>query len=143
MVGSGSLLVPLQQTVFTPNCALAGCHDALTQIQALNLSSTDASFNGLVGVVSFCAKVRVVPNNVAASYLVDKVGDGQAFCGLLMPQGLPPLTAQQLQLIRDWIDQGAPPASGLMVDVAPTSTSVTLAVSTTATTTSTTTGPAG
>ncbi len=144
LVAGGSLLVPLQQTVFTPSCALAGCHDALTQVQALNLSSTDTSFNSLVGVDSFCAKVRVVPDNVTASYLVDKVGDGQLFCGDLMPQGLPPLTAQQLQLIRDWINQGAPPASGLRFHITTTSTSATVAVSTTATTattTSTTTGP--
>jgi len=144
LVGGGSLLVPLQQTVFTPSCALAGCHDAATQIQGLDLSSTDASFADLVGVDSFCTKVRVVPNNVTASYLVDKVGDGAAFCGAVMPQGLPALTAQQLQLIRDWINQGAPPASGLRFLVTTTSTSATApAVSTTATTTSTTTGPTG
>jgi len=138
-LAGGSLLGPLQQQVFTPSCAIPGCHDAITSISGLDLSSTDDSFNDLVGVTSLCAgKLRVVSGDVDASYLVDKVGDGAPFCGTLMPLGLPQLDASELQLIRNWIAQGAPPADS-NVFVVTTTTTVADATSTTVTTTTTTT----
>lgn len=135
-VPGGSLLGPLQQQVFTPSCATSGCHDAITSIAGLDLSSTDDSYNELVGVASLCAgKLRVVPGDIAASYLVDKVGDGDSYCGSLMPLGLPALDSDELQLLRDWIAQGAPPAGSNSLSA----TSTTDVSNTTATTGSTTT----
>ena len=116
-------------------------------MQNLDLSSSDASYANLVGVPSLCAGiVRVVPNDVDASYLVDKVGADGAFCGAMMPEGLPPLSAQQIELIRGWINQGAPPADGLRFDVSTTKTTRTTRTTHTtnaSSTTSTTAAPAG
>jgi len=111
VAGGGVGLDQIQNEIFTPTCATAGCHDALIQAGGLDLSSADDSYNGMVGVASTCAgRIHVVAGDSATSYLLDKLGDGLAPCGALMPLALPALTADELQLIRDWIDDGAPPA---------------------------------
>lgn len=122
--GGGSSLALIQQTIFTPTCAQLGCHDALIQTDGLNLSNTTASYDELVGQVSNCVgRIRVVAGNPDASYLMDKLGDGlQAPCGEFMPLGMPSLSAGELQLIRDWIADGALPAS---FDIAVTTTTST------------------
>jgi len=115
----------IQQSIFTPSCAMLGCHDALTQSEGLNLSDASTSHSELVGVVSNCAsRVLVVAGNPDASYLIDKIGDGaQAPCGSPMPLGMPPLSAAQKLLLRDWIAAGAPPASfGISVSTTTSST---------------------
>lgn len=71
-----------------------------------------ADNNGIVGVPSTQAPrlLRVNPGNSSASYIINKLenthlavgGSGQR-----MPLALPPLPPQQIQLIKDWIDQGA------------------------------------
>ncbi len=111
-VGSASLAM-IQQNVFTPSCAILGCHNALTQSGGLSLQDEAASHSELVGQVSTCAgRVLVVAGNPDASYLLDKLGVGvQAPCGMVMPTGLPAIGASDIQLIRDWILDGAPQAA--------------------------------
>ncbi len=110
--GSG-LLTAIQTSIFTSTCALSGCHNPLTRAGELDLSDAAVSYDELVNVESTCAgRIRVVPSDSVASYLLDKLGDGGTFCGTAMPLVLPPLDETELQLIRDWIDQGAPPAGG-------------------------------
>jgi hypothetical protein len=68
-------------------------------------------------------RIRVVAGNPDASYLMDKLGDGlQAPCGEFMPLGMPSLSSGELQLIRNWIADGALPAS---FDIAVTTTTST------------------
>lgn len=99
----------LQEQVFVPNCALSGCHDAATQSGSLDMSSSEASHAGLVNALSECdGKLRVVPNDTANSYLLNKLGVGPEPCGSLMPELLPPLTAEQIDFITSWIEAGAP-----------------------------------
>ena len=133
--GGAALLATLQTDIFTPSCAISGCHDAASRAAGVDTSSTDATYNALVGVPSSCAgAVFVVPDDPDASYLLDKLGAGGTLCGSIMPLALPALSGAQLQLVRDWISQGAPPVvAGGMVWTSTTSTSV-LSVSTTSTT---------
>jgi len=94
------------QPIFTANCALAGCHDASAS-QQLNLSAGNAYVN-LVNVDAgeVPARKRVLPGNSAASYLVIKI-EGNQTVGGRMPLGRSPLSAVQIQNIKNWIDRGA------------------------------------
>ena len=134
--GGASLLTQIQQDIFTPMCAVSGCHDPLTQEGDLNLANEDTSFDELVNVVSTCAgQMRVVPGDTDASYLLDKVGDGATPCGELMPLDSPSLTAAEIQLIRDWILDGAPPANTVAAVAAPSSSTTSVPPPSTSTTT--------
>jgi hypothetical protein len=50
--------------------------------------------------------VRVVAGDPDASYLVRKIEDAVGIQGTAMPPGNP-LSADQVQLVRDWIAAGA------------------------------------
>ena len=103
----------IQASIFTPTCATGGCHDDVTRAAALRLTTAEDSYDDLVDVVSTCAaRVRVVPGDPDASYLLHKLGDGPTPCGGLMPSNAPALSADELQDIRDWIEAGAAPPQG-------------------------------
>jgi hypothetical protein len=53
--------------------------------------------------------LRVNPGNPDASFLVTKLTTPLRGQGSKMPLGKPPLSAAQIQAIRDWITQGALP----------------------------------
>lgn len=56
---------------------------------------------------------RVVPGDPSKSFLLDKLtGNMQFGEGDRMPQNADPLSADRIQLIRRWIQAGAPPDSG-------------------------------
>jgi hypothetical protein len=70
-------------------------------------------FNELVGVAAGempCTTYKLVaPGLPDQSYLVLKLqGSSACFSGSRMPKGMPALTAAQIQLVRDWIANGAP-----------------------------------
>jgi hypothetical protein len=103
----------IQADVFTPTCATGGCHDDVTRAGTLRLTTAEDSYDELVDVVSTCAsRIRVVPGDPDASYLLHKLGDGPAPCGTVMPINAPALSAAELQDIRDWIAAGAAPPAG-------------------------------
>ncbi len=139
--GGAADLAALQAAIWTPKCAMAGCHDAASRQNGLELTSAAKSFEQLVGVASTCAaKVRVVAGDAAASYLMDKLGAGMAPCGDLMPQTQPPLSQAELAQIASWIDGGALPAGaaraadGRAPSVGASSTSTTTSTSSSSTT---------
>lgn len=109
--GGGVSLELLQTSIFTPKCAFFGCHDATTRSEGVDLSSAEDSFNSLVGVPSVCAgRIRVVPGEPEASYLLDKVGAGDDVpCSDIMPLGAPRLDDAEVALLRAWIAEGAVP----------------------------------
>lgn len=92
----------VQSQVFTPSCALSGCHNGA---QFPNLSS-GVSFNSIVNVASaqMSSLSLIAPSNPDDSYIVRKIeGTG---IGSLMPLG-GSLTSTQIQLVRDWVSEGA------------------------------------
>lgn len=104
-------LQEIQDTIFTPHCAIGTCHDAGSVTENLNLSAGTA-YSQLVNVsaVENPAKLRVNPGNPDDSFLVTKIqgpppGEGNP----MPPPGQLPLSADQIQLIRNWILQGAKP----------------------------------
>ncbi|MDE3212821.1 MAG: hypothetical protein KGM98_06270 [Bacteroidota bacterium] len=73
------------------NCATAGCHDAITHREGLNLTSYNA------------IRAMVTPGNPGASSLYNIVNGGGE--NRMPPSG--PLTASQIAQIQKWIQQGA------------------------------------
>jgi hypothetical protein len=74
----------------------------------MNLGSTAESFAALVGVASLQVPElnRVEPADPDNSYLIDKLEGTQAV-GSRMPQGGPFLNQETIDLVRDWIANGA------------------------------------
>ncbi|MBC7977392.1 MAG: hypothetical protein H7138_20640 [Myxococcales bacterium] len=100
------------QPILTANCTNDACHDAVTPQRGLNLTA-GAAYAELLNSRSTqtaCRTFRLVqPSDPDLSYILFKLaGTGPCFVGGRMPQRLPPLPAAQIQLIRDWIANGAP-----------------------------------
>jgi hypothetical protein len=108
-------LAEIQDTIFTPRCAVLSCHAAPFPIVGLNLEEGE-SFGSLVGQrpSNFAAAqlglLRVDPENPDNSFLLIKVeGPDSTALGSRMPILPPNLSAAQIRLIRDWIAAGAEP----------------------------------
>lgn len=109
--GVQATLVSIQQNVFTPTCAVAGCHTGPTGPNlpaGMDLSTESASFASLVNVASLQQPgiLRVAPNDADGSYLVQKL-EGTAASGMRMPLGGGALDPPVIEAIRAWIDAGA------------------------------------
>lgn len=108
---SGATLDALQASVFTPNCAVSGCHTGPASNSlpsGLDLTSADASFANLVGISSIQqpALLRVAAGDPDNSYLVQKI-EGTAASGSRMPLGGGILDQALIDDIREWIANGA------------------------------------
>jgi hypothetical protein len=107
-------LANLQAQIFTPTCSDQFCHDLESQAGGLVLLDGQ-SFTQLVNVTpaNFPARaaglLRVTPGDPDSSFLWIKLGMPSIEFGSPMPLGEAPLSASQLQLVRDWILQGANP----------------------------------
>ena len=106
----------IQANVFTPNCATTGCHFGAGAPQGLRLDAAN-SFALLVGIPSTqeSSVLRVAPGDPNNSYLVQKL-EGTASSGQQMPKDAPALPQATIDVIRQWISDGAIddrlPASG-------------------------------
>lgn len=103
-------LQDVQAALFTPSCAVTGCHVAGTAAFGLELGAGKA-LNNLVGVASaerptFDRVKRFDPDN---SYVYMKVTADPRILGDPMPPLPPPLADPQIAILRAWIEQGANP----------------------------------
>lgn len=98
----------VQDEVFTPKCALSGCHlgPASLAQEGLVLSS---AYDNIVRVRANQnpSIFRVTPGDATNSYLWRKITPGQPIIGDRMPQ-TGSITDAERQLITDWILRGAP-----------------------------------
>lgn len=107
-------LAQVQSQVFTPSCLTQFCHTSTAQAGGMVLED-GASFAALVNVpaVNFDAMnagiLRVKPGDPDASFLVIKLTNPTLAQGSRMPMGQPPLSAELITLVRNWIAQGANP----------------------------------
>ena len=101
-------LIDVQAQVFSPRCALSGCHIGPTPQMDLDLSAGNSAGN-TIGVSSeeLPVLLRIEPGNAADSYLYMKLIEDPRILGDPMPASGGPLSAGQLNLIESWIDQGA------------------------------------
>ena len=102
-------LTSIQANIFTPSCALSGCHSGAAPQMGQNLSSGQA-FANIVNVSSTeqPAFKRVLPGDAANSYLYMKITGDPRITGVQMPLTGGPLSADKIAAIRDWINAGAP-----------------------------------
>ena len=97
----------IQTGVFTPTCATAGCHTGAGAPQGLRLDDVN-SYALLVGVASseMPAILRVAAGDPDNSYIIQKL-EGSASSGAQMPLGGTPLPQATIDVIRQWITDGA------------------------------------
>ena len=108
--GGGTGFAGAVQPILTANCALSGCHSGASPAQGMNLSSGQAYAN-IVSVPSIeSSLMRVKPSEPDSSYLVHKIQGTQGSVGGSggrMPLGRTALTQTQIDVIRQWIADGA------------------------------------
>lgn len=103
----GATFSAIQDNVFTPSCATSGCHAGAGAPQGLILDAA-SSYGLLVDVASteVPALLRVEPGDPDNSYLIQKL-EGTAAVGAQMPLGGTPLPQNEIDVIRQWITEGA------------------------------------
>ena len=106
-VEEATTLTEVQEVIFTPTCAVSGCHTGGSPAAGQNLSEGQ-SFDNLVNVPSSqdSSLTLVIPGDPDNSLLVQKV-EGTQPIGSRMPLGGAPLSNAEIQTIRDWIEAGA------------------------------------
>jgi hypothetical protein len=99
----------IQANIFDPICE--HCHAGANAPAGLRLDAAN-SYASLVGVPSteVSSVLRVAPGNPNASYLIQKL-QGTAGVGERMPAGLPALSQSDIDIVRQWITDGALPGS--------------------------------
>ncbi|HSY46033.1 MAG TPA: Ig-like domain-containing protein [Steroidobacteraceae bacterium] len=100
----------IQDNVFTPICVR--CHSGPAAPEGLQLDAAH-SYALLVGVPSAEVRtlLRVDPGAPDSSYLVLKLEGAAGIVGAQMPFGGPPLPQASIDVIRQWISDGAQPAA--------------------------------
>ena len=115
-VGGGEPIDPtatftrVQTEIFTPSCAVIGCHDPLGQSSSGGMILTAGqSYAQIVNRPSteMPNLMRIAPNDFANSYLYRKI-TGAGITGERMPLSSPPLSQAEIDLVRNWIRRGAP-----------------------------------
>lgn len=103
----GANFSEIQSNVFTPTCATAGCHSGAGAPQGLRLEEP-VSYAMLVNVPSTedNGVLRVMPNDPDNSYLIQKL-EGTASVGARMPLNGAALSQATIDVIRQWITDGA------------------------------------
>ena len=98
----------IQAQILDLNCAISGCHVGATPPRGLNLEDGN-TFSNIVNVASDAqpAVLRVNPGNPDQSYLYLKIIGDASITGSQMPLGRSPLSSEEMELIRDWITEGA------------------------------------
>lgn len=96
----------IQENILTPKCVNRGCHPPAGP---MSLEKGQA-YNNLVNQASGYGMPRVDPSNADNSALYLKVKGDARVGGVQnrMPLGFPALSSEEIQVIRDWINAGAP-----------------------------------
>jgi len=101
----------VQDDVFSLSCAFSSCHGTQGSGE-LELTDAETSMDELINVASFevPGETRVIPGDSGGSMLF-KLLEGPVGDAEQMPPSngtaTVSVTAEQLNLVRDWIDQGA------------------------------------
>lgn len=95
------------QSVFVNSCVASACHQGDPPVGAPMSLEPELAHQNLVGVptVSYCrpSGIRVVAGDLAASCLWELLLNDT------MPINAPPLSAEDKEIVRAWIADGAPP----------------------------------
>ena len=105
-------LESIQNNIFTPTCSVPGCHSGPPGPNlpaGMDLSSADASVTSLFNTPSIEVPtiLRIAVHDADNSYLIHKL-EGTSADNSRMPLGGPFLDQATIDVIRRWIDTGAP-----------------------------------
>ena len=105
-------LESIQNNIFTPTCSVPGCHSGPPGPNlptGMDLSSADASVTSLIDIPSIEVRtiLRIAVHDADNSYLIHKL-EGTSADNSRMPLGGPFLDQATIDVIRRWIDTGAP-----------------------------------
>jgi len=103
-------LASIQANVFSIDCAASGCHGGAGAQQGMRLDPGFSAGN-LICVHSprDPALIRVIPGDPDGSFIIQKLeGRPAPLLGDQMPQGGPYLDQSTIDVIRQWIQDGAP-----------------------------------
>jgi hypothetical protein len=102
-------LESLQARLFTPNCAVSGCHSGSSAPLGLDLSDGRA-YPNLVSRASEQqpGTLRIAPGDATNSYIVQKLEGAAGISGEPMPRGRPRLDPALIDTLKVWINAGAP-----------------------------------
>ena len=100
-------LAELQRDIFSQRCAASGCHSGVQPAGGLGLDSATNTFNNTINITSQVSGIRrIIPNDAENSYLVQKI-EGRAARGSRMPLNRDPLSINDINRIKSWINSGA------------------------------------
>jgi PKD repeat protein len=107
--GEEATFSAVQQQIFNASCAFSGCHGGGSPAQGLDLTEGNA-YGNIVNVQSIQQPSldRIEPSDPDNSYLYLKVTGDPSIDGSRMPRGGDALAQDLLDLLRDWIERGAP-----------------------------------
>ncbi len=105
------ILSSIQTNIFDRTCAIEGCHvgaGAPPIGNGMDLSSGQTSGNTInIPSAERPTLFRIEPGNADSSYLVLKIEGAPGIVGQQMPFGRSPLSQGEIDVIRQWIDDGA------------------------------------
>jgi hypothetical protein len=106
--GLAPTLASIQTNVLSVNCAVPGCHGGAAAQQGLRMDP-GFSYGNLVNVASPRDPnlIRIIPGDPNNSFIIRKL-EGTQPLGDRMPQGGPYLPQSTIDVIRQWIANGAP-----------------------------------
>lgn len=96
----------IRERVLQPSCSFMACHSGASPAGMLGLSEDDAHAQ-LMADSPMTMRARVVPGDSAASYVMEKLTQEAPAAGEQMPPTAP-LDDERIELVRSWIDDGAP-----------------------------------
>lgn len=107
--GSQATFSAVQSQIFSASCAFSGCHAGGAPAEGLNLSA-GLAYSNIVNVRSSQrgSLDRIEPGDPDQSYLYLKVIGDPSIGGERMPRLAPALSQSLIDLLRDWIERGAP-----------------------------------
>ena len=107
--GEEATFTAVQQQIFSQSCAFSGCHGGSSPAEGLDLRQ-GAAYAEIVNVRSNqrSSLDLIEPFEPEDSYLYLKVTDDSSISGSSMPRGGPALSDALIDLLRDWIERGAP-----------------------------------
>ena len=88
--------------IFLSSCGGVGCH-VNESVNGVDLTNYQAVINSFAETYN---KALVIPGDVAGSPLIEKIRANPSF-GVRMPDGGPPLSNAQIEIISTWVEEGA------------------------------------
>ena len=105
-----SATTDIQARILAPSCGGVGCHGSASAALDLDLVSAGLEQRLVGATANGCGnKTLVVAGDAAGSYLLEKLTALAPTCGDRMPIGAAPLSAANLDCLRKWVVDLAPP----------------------------------